>query len=166
MKKTRTVLVVIICLLLSGIIVYGSSLVFEDNTVKADIINEKSLVEQEILSYDDMEKDYSKIYYKGQLIGVITDRDYLDSLIAAKYIDYQDVFPGTKLGLGEDLFIVEEKSFANFADVDDKIMDYLVENNLLGVETTAVEFSTADGTYEIIYVRDYKEFEDALRKLR
>lgn len=155
---------VIICLLLSGIIVYGSSLVFEDNTVKADIINEKSLVEQEILSYDDKEKDYSKIYYKGQLIGVITDRDYLDSLIAAKYIDYQDVFPGTKLGLGEDLFIVEEKSFANFADVDDKIMDYLVENNLLGVETTAVEFSTADGTYEIIYVRDYKDFEDALQR--
>ena len=72
---------------------------------------------------------YNKIYNKGKLIGVITDKAYLDSLIFDKYKDYEEEFPNTQLGLGEDVYVVEEKSYANFANADDQIMDYLVEND-------------------------------------
>ncbi len=162
MKK---VLAVVLSLILAGAIVYGLPLIRNrTNTVEANIVNETSLVQQEILSYDTKEKTYDKIYDKGKLIGVISDRAYLDSLIADKYKDFEKAFPDTQLGLGNDVYIVSERSYANFANVDDQIMDYLVENDLLGVKTTAVEFSTDEGVYEIIYVRSYDDFAQALEQ--
>ena len=158
-------LAVLLSLILTGAIVYGLPLIRKGNSViQANIENEKSLVPQEILSYDQNEKQYAKIYNKGKLIGVISDQDYLNSLIEAKYKDYEADFPNTQLGLGEDIYIVQEASYANFANVDDQIMDYLVKHDLLGVRTTAVEFSTDEGVYEIIYVRSYDDFADALEK--
>ena len=152
-------------MILTGAIVFGLPVLRgRENELSANIENERSLVNQEILSYDKNEKKYAKIYTKGKLIGVISDRDYLDSLIEAKYKDYEEEFPNTQLGLGEDVYIVEESSYANFANADDEIMAYLVDNDLLGVRTTAVEFSTDEGVYEIIYVRSYDDFADALQK--
>ena len=130
--------------------------------VIADISNEVSLVSQQITSYSQKENTYNKIYSKGQLIGVITDLDYLNGLIKDRYKDYEDEFPNTELGLGEDVYIVQEKSYANFSNVDDNIMAYLESHNLLGVKTTAVEFTTVDGVYEIIYVKNYEDFSNAL----
>ena len=162
MKK---VLAVVFSLALTFAIVYGLPMLREDDsTVEANIENETSLVMQEILSYDDKEKTYEKIYYKGKLIGVISDHDYLNSLIAEKYKEYEREFPNTQLGLGNDVYIVSEKSYANFADIDDQIMDYLVSHDLLGVRTTAVEFSTDEGVYEIIYVKNYDDFASALEE--
>jgi murein DD-endopeptidase MepM/ murein hydrolase activator NlpD len=158
-------LAILFSLILTGAIVYGLPMIRnERKIIQANVENEKSLVKQEILSYDRTEKKYNKIYCRGKLIGVITDQYYLDWLIEMKYKDYEKEFPGTQLGLGEDVYIVEESSYANFENVDDQIMDYLVENDLLGVRTTAVEFSTAEGIYEIIYVRSYDDFADALQK--
>ena len=151
-------------LILSIAIVFGLPMLRKSNVIEANIENETSLVHQEILSYDQNEKTYNKIYNKGKLIGVITDKAYLDSLIFDKYKDYEEEFPNTQLGLGEDVYVVEEKSYANFANVDDQIMDYLVENDLLGVKTTAVEFSTEEGVYEIIYVKSYDDFAKALEQ--
>ena len=163
--KKQYILLIILSLLLSIVIVLGMPLIRKDNAeISADINNEKSLVSQEILSYDTKEKTYSKIYSKGRLIGVITDMDHFNQLMAERYVDYAADFPDTTLGLGEDVYIIEEKNFANFADVDEKIMEYLVEHDLLGVNTTAVEFSTADGIYEIIYVKDYEDFSNALER--
>ena len=100
-------------------------------------------------------------------------------MVADKYKDYEDRFPNTTLGLSNNVCIVEEKTFANFENVDDDIMAYLNNHNLLGVKTTAVEFSTANGTYDIIYVKNIDDFyeardkfllnfisEDTLKKLR
>ena len=151
-------------LILSIAIVFGLPMLRKSNVIEANIENETSLVHQEILSYDQNEKTYNKIYNKGKLIGVITDKAYLDSLIFDKYKDYEEEFPNTQLGLGEDVYVVEEKSYANFANADDQIMDYLVENDLLGVKTTAVEFSTEEGVYEIIYVKSYDDFAKALEQ--
>ena len=162
MKK---ILALVLCALLTGAIVYGLPLLRGDvNTVEANITNEKSLVMQEVLSYDTKEKTYDKIYYKGKLIGIISDRAYLDSLIDEKYKDYEKEFPDTQLGLGNDVYIVSEKSYANFADVDDQIMDYLIDHDLLGVKTTAVEFSTDEGIFEILYVKSYDDFASALEE--
>ena len=72
--------------------------------------------------------------------------------------DYEERFPNTTLGLSNNVYIVEEKSFIEFANVDDVIMTYLNNHNLLGVKTTAVEFSTNEGVYEIIYVSSQDDF--------
>ena len=163
--KKQYILLIILSFLLSLVIVYGGSLISKKGVeIPAELENEKSLVNQEVLSYSLKEKTYSKIYHEGRLIGVISDMDNFNKLMADRYVDYATDFPGTTLGLGEDVYIIEEKNFARFANVDDRIMDYLVDNDLLGVNTTAVEFSTADGIYEIIYVKDYQDFTNALER--
>ncbi len=144
-------------------IVYGLPLIRKENVIEANVENEVSLVEQEILSYDKNEKNYYKIYNRGKLIGVVNDKEYLDSLIAERYKDFEDEFPNTQLGLGEDVYIAKESSYANFEDVDEKIVAYLADHDLLGIRTTAVEFSTAEGIYEIIYVKNYEDFQTALQ---
>ncbi|MBR5754231.1 MAG: peptidoglycan DD-metalloendopeptidase family protein [Erysipelotrichaceae bacterium] len=159
MKKA---IAIILSLILALVIVFVPYFLNADQRIDANIVNEKSLVAQEIVSYSQEENSYSKIYSKGRLIGVISDLDYVNSLIKARYKDYEGEFPDTELGLGDDVYIVEEKSYAVFADVDDQIVEYLDANGLLGIKTTAVEFSTAEGVYEIIYVKDYDVFADAL----
>ena len=161
MKK---VILVLFSLALAVGIVYGLPLLRRQNVIEANIENETSLVPQEILSYDRNEKSYYKIYNRGRLIGVISDKNYLDSLIAERYKDFEKEFPNTQLGLGEDIYIASEKSYANFENIDDRIVDYLADHDLLGVKTTAVEFSTAEGIYEIIYVKDYEDFSSALEE--
>ncbi|MCR4634542.1 MAG: peptidoglycan DD-metalloendopeptidase family protein [Erysipelotrichaceae bacterium] len=161
MKK---IILILFSLALAIGIVYGLPLLRKQNVIEANIENETSLVPQEILSYDPIEKSYYKIYNRGRLIGVISDKTYLDSLIAERYKDYEDEFPNTQLGLGEDIYIASEKSYANFENIDDQIVAYLADHDLLGVRTTAVEFSTAEGIYEIIYVKDYNDFSAALEE--
>lgn len=162
MKK---VIVVIFSLLLAIGIVIGLPLVIkESNKIEADISNNTSLVSQEIISYSKQETTYNKIYANGKLVGVISDIDYLNKLIAEKYKDYENEFPNTSLGFSNDVTVVKEKSFANFSNVDDDIMDYLVNNDLLGVKTVAIEFSSKEGIYDIIYVKNLDDFYNARDK--
>lgn len=154
---------ILLSALLTAGIVYGLPLIRKENVIEANVENEVSLVEQEILSYDKNEKNYYKIYNRGKLIGVVNDKEYLDSLIAERYKDFEDEFPNTQLGLGEDVYIAKESSYANFEDVDERIVAYLADHDLLGIRTTAVEFSTAEGIYEIIYVKNYEDFQTALQ---
>lgn len=162
MKNTISI---ILSLLLSLGIVLGLPFVLNsDDHIDAGFINEKSLVSQEILSYENEPKLYQKLYYKGELIGVINDNEYLKDLIYQKYKDFENEFPDTELGYGSDVYETEEYTYARFANVDDQIMDYLVSNDLLGVKTTMVEFSTEEGVFEIIYVKNYEDFSIALER--
>ncbi|MBQ1534019.1 MAG: peptidoglycan DD-metalloendopeptidase family protein [Erysipelotrichaceae bacterium] len=160
MKK---VIVVLLSLILAmAIVVFLPELTGGQEKIEANIEIDSSLVPQRVLSYGQDEVTYHKIYYKGKLIGVISDLEHLNGMIADRYRDYEKDFPNTELGLSNDIYIAEEKSFIHFENVDDQIMNYLAENSLLGVKTTAVEFSTSEGIYEIIYVKDYKDFSNAL----
>ena len=177
MKK---VIAVIFCLALACGVVIGLPLVIDQNTeIQANISNETSLVKQEIISYGTIENSYNKIYANGKLIGIATDMNNINALISNEYKKYENEFPNTDLGLSDDVYIVSEKSYANFENVDAKIVEYLANNELLGIKTTAVEFSTDQGTYEIIYVNNIDNFytardqfllnfisEDTLLKLR
>ena len=161
----NTVGTVIFCLLLAVGIVYAVPMLAKDNSyIKTNVVNETSLVHQEILSYEKKETEYKKLYSSGQLVGIISNMDYINSFINEKYKEYEDEFPDTTLGFSEDIQISSEKSYARFENVDDKIIDYLVSNNLLGVKTTSVEFYTQKGVYEIIYVKKYEDFISARNK--
>lgn len=155
----RKVIAIIFCLALAVGVVIGLPLVIDQNNeLQANISNETSLVKQEILSYSETEKSYSKIYAKGKLIGVINDMNYVNALIDDEYEKFEDQFPNTEINFTDDVYIVTEKSYANFENVDDQIVEYLANNDYLGIKTTAVEFSTGDGVYEIIYVKDIEDF--------
>ena len=159
MKKA---IAIISSLILALLIVFGlPQILKEDTQINANISNNTSLVKQEILSYSDKQQKYYKVYANDNLVGVVKDINYFNSLIEDKYKDYEDMFPNTTLGLCNDVYIVEEKSFIEFENVDDSIMDYLNNHNLLGVKTTAVEFSTGAGAYEIIYVKNIDDFYEA-----
>lgn len=160
MKKR--ILAILFVFVLSCLIVFGLPLVIKDNTfIEANNNNEVSLVEQEIISYSTNEQTIQKLYSGGKLIGVVTDMNYLNTLIANKYKDYENDFPDSYLGLSDDVYIIKEKTFANYGDADDRIFNYLVNNDLLGVPTNSIEFSTEDGVYERIYVKNIDDFYDA-----
>lgn len=141
-------------------IVIGVPLILKDQSqIQANIKNETSLVNQEILSYSNQENTYNKIYANGKLIGNITDLDYFNNKLSS--LKYDGQLETSELGLIDDVFIAKEKTFCELENVDDDIIQYLYQNNLLGIKTTAVEFSTTDGVYEIIYVNDIEDFYEA-----
>lgn len=160
MKKR--IIAIITLFAISCLIVFALPLFINKNTfIKANNYNEVSLVEQEIISYSNVEHSCEKIYSSGRLIGIVTDMDYLNTLIANKYNDFEKDFPNSTLGLSNDIYTVKEKTFANFDNIDDQIFEYLVENDLLGIKTNSIEFSTSEGVYEIIYVKDLDDFYSA-----
>ena len=149
-------------LILSGAIVIGWPQFFNGtNAIEADHNNTISLIQQKVLSYSEEENNYYKVYDKGRLIGILQDYDYLEDCIKNEYKNYEADFPDSELGIGEDVYIVPETSFTKFEDIDDKIVDYLINNNLLGVKTNMIEFSTNEGVYSIIYVKDMNDFYEA-----
>ena len=160
MKK---VIAIFICLVLSIGIVMGLPLVMGEGYSNSQVKqgNEKSLIDQEVLSYSTNENLYYKLYESGKLIGVLNNKGTIDEIIESEYQKYEADFPNTKLGLKDDYYIVEEKSYVIFENIDDEIKQYLIDNQSLGVQASAVEFSTNEGIYDIIYVKDIEDFYDA-----
>jgi len=114
--------------------------------------SQDSLIPQQVEGRSEEVHEVTKIYDKGQLIGVINDYDVIQKRIDAEYQKYEEKFPNTELGFGENVYVTTTHTINNYENIDDKIADYLVDNGLLGVKATMVEFSTAEGVYEIIYV--------------
>ena len=137
-----------------AIVFFMPNFIHEEEIINVNIVNDKSQVKQEVIGYNKQEKELNKIYSNGKFVGIVSDLDYLNSLIKQKYQDYEKDFPNTSLGLCDDVYIVKEKGYVDVENVDDKIFDYLVNNDLLGIETNAIEFSTNEGIYDIIYVKN------------
>ena len=155
MKK---VIAILISLILSAVIVFILPNFFTTVNALNEHLNESSIVPQEVTGYKEEKNLYHKLYANGKLVGVISDLDYFNKLIENEYSLYEDEFPNTTLGLTSDLYIADEMSNLTFENIDEKLVNYLQENDLLGIKTTAVEFSTNEGTYEIIYVNSREDF--------
>ena len=177
MKKAVVILFSLV--LACGIVIFLPLVMENDKKIEANIANETSLVKQEIISYSEEERTYYKIYAKGELVGIAHSLDYLNDVVWDYYEDYKYDFPNSRLWFSDDVYIVEEKTFCEFENIDDQIIKYIRDNDFLGVKTTAVEFSTSEGVYEIIYVKSIEDFnaardefllnfvsEDTLKKLR
>ena len=158
MKKN--ILTLVICLLCSLIVTFGLQYIFADNN-SMSLNNSSSLLSQEIVNNTRNEKTYYKLYYRGQLLGIVNNLDDFYSYIDSYYVNYADEYPGTSLGLVQDVFLVEETSFIDFENIDDKLADYLYNNNLLGIKAASIEFSTSEGVYDIIYVLNEQTFYQA-----
>ncbi len=159
MKKN--VIGVIVSLLLSIGIVMGLPKLFNSQDILGQEYSIDSLVSQNVLSASSNPIAYNVLYNKGQLVGVISDLDDFYSEINNEYKNYEDTFPNTSLGLSEDMLLVKETSFNVYENKDKEIVEYLIDNNLLGIKTNAIEFSTSEGVYDVIYVNDLDLFYQA-----
>lgn len=103
----------------------------------------------------------TKIYYRSQLIGVLTDKKTLSDTLSQVYArDYKEKFPGSSIGLGEDVYTVDVLSYYKYEDIDAELMDYLDQNKMFSVMTNKITFSNG----AVIYVKDLDMFTAARKK--
>ncbi len=156
--KKKEIIGVIVCFILSVFISIGIPFISGLNKVESESYKTNSIIEQNITSISKEKKTYNKLYYKGELVGVVNDLNYFNTLINNEYAKYEDKFPDTELGLSEEVYLLSEDGFSIFEDKDEEIVNYLIENNLLGVKANAIEFSTSNGVYDVIYVSNLEDF--------
>jgi hypothetical protein len=66
--------------------------------------------------------------------------------------------------LGRNVYLIEEESYFSFNNIDDEILDYLDQNSLYSLESTAITFSDKNGDYAEIYVSDAKMYDAAMHQ--
>lgn len=161
-RKVFYAIEILICLILSLVIAFVPNFFAEEkNTMDKEAIylfNEEKVLEQDIVNNTDTKITYHKLYYKGQLIGVIEDTDDFYRIVDSYYAAYETKFPNTSLGLTEDLYIVEEDGYISFENINEEIVSYLYENDLLGIKCNSIELSNDGGIYDIIYVSNIDDF--------
>lgn len=163
----KRVLTLLLCLCASiFIVVFLPRFVYGSETVeKENVHDENSLIEQPILGLSETAHQVTKIYYRGDLIGVLNNRSKLDTFLKSMYQSlYQEDFPDSSVELDKDIYLTTEESYFIYKDVDDEIMKYIEENQFFSLKTTAVEFSDENGVYARIYVNDIALYESALQK--
>lgn len=182
-RKVIYAIEIILCLIISLVIAFVPNF-FSKDKVNMDNkaiyrFNEKEILDQDIVNNTDKRITYNKLYYKGQLIGVIDDLNDFDAIVDSYYVSFEDKFPNSSLGLTEDLYIVEEDGYISFENINKEIVDYLYKNDLLGIKCHSIELANDEGIYDIIYVSDIEDFysarnsfllnftdEDTLQKIR
>lgn len=122
----------------------------------AQVFNsEDAIIPQKVIATADEEQKHHVIYYEDSVIGVITDKSKLDQLMEKVYEErYRQDYPNTKLGLGEDVHIVEAVDDFRYEDKDEEILTYIDDNDLFSVEANKIEFSNG----EVIYVKNVDDF--------
>lgn len=159
----KNIVTIVACAIIAGVITFTGAYVINDNNpIQVDAKNDSSILKQKILEYTDDARTYYNVYDRGSLIGSISDFNYVNKLIDAYYNEkYAESFPNTTMSFGEDIYISEEIAYYKLDNIDDKIFDYLVKYDGLGIMTNVVDFSTDEGVYATIYVKNIDDFNDA-----
>lgn len=157
MKK---VLVILIALILSAAITIVLPNYIKGNNF-FDGTNLVSSVNQKIEGYSNESTLKYKIYDKGNLIGIVTDKNKILKAVKNYNIEANFEYDKGQIGLADNVYIEEELSNVVYEQCDDEIIDYLVKNNCLGIEATCVEFSNEDGVYDTIYVLNLEDYKTA-----
>lgn len=129
------------------------------NYSKSVLLNRNiSKLDQKIIEEVEEPITTKVLYANNEVIGTVTDLEKIEKMINdVNKAEYEKEFPDSKLGFGEDVFIAEEMSYFIYEDIDNKIKDYIVSNDLLAIETNKITFSNG----AIIYVKNLKDFENA-----
>ncbi|MDR1795637.1 MAG: peptidoglycan DD-metalloendopeptidase family protein [Erysipelotrichaceae bacterium] len=161
MNRNKGVVPMVLALVAALVVTFLSSTIFKEDDawkVKATEVQETSLIPQGVAEVLDSPHIIYNLYNRGALVAVITDYTKITELIqSVADSDYREEFPNAKLGLGEDLYIVEEMSYFRYNDVDSQIVAYLSENNYFSIEVDQFTFSNN----MVIYVKDRADFEAA-----
>lgn len=167
MKRKKELVSIFISLVFSIIIV----MFFPSNIGKQALISnvnlneEKSYITQKI-EYVSLEPiDVTKVYHKGNLIGILYDGDLIQ-----KAIDMEEAklagtkFEGYEVDISDEIYILREKSFWKYENKDQEILAYITSNNLLVVQAVKIEIVKEDVVIDTIYVKSIEDFSNALRR--
>lgn len=120
-----------------------------------------SILKQSITNYSDANHTIYKIYDSGKLIGVVKDINKLNKDIEKYDFNTDFDYGDRRVGLTENIYIVDELSKLSYEDIDDQVLDYLADNDCIGIETDSVEFYTDKGLYDKIYISSEDDFNQA-----
>ncbi len=162
MNQKKTIMLLSALFVVSGLIVLLDKNVFTKDTgfqsSKLLTSSNRSLLDQEIIAETKDPVVQKVLYANNEIVGVVTDLELIEEMIAdVSASDYEEDFPNSKLGFGEDVFVAEEMSNFQYKNIDNDIKDYIIENNLLAIETNKVTFSNG----AVIYVKNVEDFEAA-----
>lgn len=157
LKITSVIIVTIV--LGIGLTYFSESLSFRNYYFKINQITleNNALISQKIVGERSVLKTVKKLYFEGNLVGVINDDQMINRLLKEHQVEYEKDFPGSELNLGEDLYVIDESTYFEYEDIDDLIEKFIIRNDLFAIEAIRVEFSNGN----IVYVKDVEEFEEA-----
>ena len=160
-------LVLLFCLFLAVLITVVLPRVFPMQTTPSYALSSygegKSLLEQTTTGISGESHEINMLYSSGELIGVLSDKSALNRFLREIYrSEFEADFPESEVSLGTDVYLTSEQTFLNYENIDEKIFDYLKENNLFTLKCTGVEFSDDKGVYAEIYVRNEELFNEAM----
>jgi murein DD-endopeptidase MepM/ murein hydrolase activator NlpD len=138
----------------------GLTTLFETPNLDSQInaFSESSIIAQPIDTISEIPTTLTKVYHKKELIGIISDAQKIQGLLDEVYhSSYESYFPDSAIGLGEDISVTTEESYATYVNKDDEILRYLLTNDLFSVQVNKIEFSNG----AIIYVKNIEDFEAA-----
>ncbi len=138
---------------------------FGPRTLKYDFIalltskvETHATLEQDIVGVRLVPDYVFSVYYKDDIIGVLQDLDRIDDLLAKVYeTQYAEEFPDSSVNFSEDITITKELSFFEYEDIDEKILNYIADNNYFAIKVPKVVISNGAE----FYVKSIADFEEA-----
>ncbi|CAM4210936.1 peptidoglycan DD-metalloendopeptidase family protein [Erysipelothrix inopinata] len=117
-----------------------------------------ALFPQKVISTGKTPHEVTKLYRGKDLVGIVSDESRLDALVEEVYEkEYQDDYPGSKLGFKDDLYQTNELTYNVYENKDAEIFDYIHKENLFAIETNRIEFKNG----AVIYVKNMEDFKKA-----
>ena len=165
----KRVLVLFGCLLGSFAVVFvlpsALKLVSQPYAYTLAAENSSTVLSQRAERIDSTPHEVFRLYSDGELVGVLSAKGELDSFLQSTYKElYEAEYPGSKLALGTDVYLISEQSYMTYENIDEAIFSYLKENRLFTLRCTGVEFSDENGIYAEIYISDEDLFNEAMNQ--
>ena len=121
-------------------------------------LSQEAIIPQKVIETFSEEQSIYKVYYKDRQLGIVTDVNKLNDFLNQVYEErYQEEFPNSKVGFGEDIHVTEAYSLSKVEDKDDEIIAYINDHDLFSIMGYKVEFSNGS----VVYVQDPNEFSKA-----
>ena len=158
--KIKSFILICLALLRSVYLAYAMN---NQNIANGEVTmsDEASLVPQKVLGMYDTPVELTRLFYQGELIGVVHNESILESTRERTYHDkYEEAFPDTNISYNGDIYFYREKTYVNYEDIDKQIGDYLYDNDLFLVDAYKISL----GDKDVIYVKNLDDFKNALRK--
>ncbi len=126
--------------------------------IDAGIIQNSTFFPQEIIGMSKEAHQNFALYDQGKLIGYVSSELVLTNLFQQTYQErFQETFPGAKVGLGADAYVLSETSYYYYENIDEAIINYINDNELFAVEAIKITFSNG----VTCYVKDLAIFTQA-----
>ncbi|MBQ4011538.1 MAG: peptidoglycan DD-metalloendopeptidase family protein [Erysipelotrichales bacterium] len=157
---TKRWILIAAAIVLSVAMAYFLPIVRAKNYVSAalpvDAGSEKTLINQKVSGVLTTPETVTKIYLRGSLIGILHDDSLLSETLESVYErQYAEKFPDSAIGLGEDVYVVEQMTYYDYENIDEQLMNYLADNSLFSVKAHKISFSNG----AVIYVKDLDMFQ-------